>query len=190
MRWLDIYTVLGGTFGIVAFFQSLYKGVAATNKSKWAALVPGVINERDLELLAKPSTAFFTVDSRLRSELLKLNNKLNERGDAFRFRVLFRDPYKQHLLVLEEVTASMRTRFKEEWQEQPYPVGGGSLLSLNRSYFESKFGSEGADKAMLSVGRALTQDLTRLLTAIEAIRELANREDADYLMPWKYRKHL
>lgn len=190
MDWLDVYTVTGGTLGIVAFVQGSFRGIAQANKQKWSALAETVLKEDRLHQLARPSTSFYTINARLRTELLTLNNKLNERGDAFAFRTLFVDRYTKHVRVLKEVSDTARSRFHApEWVEEPYPQGPGTLLHLDKAYFQEKYGTLGANGEMEKVGQALVTDLQRLLRAVEAIRELATREDAEYLKFWKYSRY-
>lgn len=188
MNWVDWLTAIGALLGTFAFFQNAFRGIAATNKAKWAALVPDMITEdefaRALQQIRMPG---HVNEQDLRS-LLRMNNKLHEKGDSFRFKSLWGDQYKKHIDVLIHVTDSMRTRLTHPiWNKHPFPDGVGAIYALNEDHFRQQHGAQGAPTEMEKVRKALEADMQRASTALSALRVLANREDIEYLLPWKWR---
>ena len=184
MTWVDWLTAIGALLGTVAFFQNAFSGIAATNKAKWAALGPELITEDQL-VGALNEIRQGNVNERTQQALLHLNNKLRAKGDAMKFKSLFGDPYKTHLEVLNTVSDSMRNRLiKSEWKKHPFP-NGGALFALNDDHFLEQYGVKSAHAEKEKVRKELEQDLQRALRALTAVRVLANREDIEYLLPWK-----
>ncbi|HRH37373.1 MAG TPA: hypothetical protein PK760_03450 [Flavobacteriales bacterium] len=187
MKWLDLFTVSGALLGAIAFFQNAFRGIATTNKAKWAALGNDVITEEQLDN-ALNELRHGNVNERTQKALLHLNNKLREKGDAMKFKGLFANPYKKHLDVLFEVSETMRTRlYKPEWKKHDLPQGGGALFALNEEYFLKQYGVKSALAEKENVRKELEEDFTRALRALTAVRVLANREDIEYLLPWKWK---
>ena len=188
MNWLDIITVPGSVLGTIAFLQNAFSGIASTNKAKWAALGPDVITEDQLSQALQQMRTHGQVNERTQSALLNLNNKLRQQGDAVKFKSLCGDPYKRHLAVLFEVTDSFRARlFKPEWRKHPFPNGLGAIFVLDEDHFLKEFGRQSAHAEQEKVRAALQLDMERALHALKAVRVLANREDIEYLLPWKGR---
>ena len=184
MNWLDGLTAIGAILGTIAFFQNAFSGISATNKAKWAALGPDLITE-DTLAGALNELRHGNVNERTQLALLQLNNKLRAKGDAMKFKSLFGDPYKAHLDVLITVSDSMRNRLiKAEWKKHPFP-NAGALFALNEDHFLEQYGVKSAHAEKEKVRKELEQDLQRALHALTAVRVLANREDIEYLLPWK-----
>ena len=189
MNWLDILTATGAVLGTIAFFQNAFSGIAATNKMKWAALDPKVFNEGLLEV-AVGDAGRGVMNERTRQALLEMNNKIRERGDGLKFKSLWGDPYEKHVREIFEVTDSFRSRITSPfWKKHQYPDGHGGLFVLDEEYYLMKYGTEGAHVQMDAVRTKLVQDLGRVQGALMAVRVLANREDIEYLLPWKSRQH-
>ena len=189
MNWLDWLTAIGAILGTIAFFQNAFSGISATNKAKWAALGPEVITE-DMLSGALNEIRHGNVNERTQQALLHLNNKLRAKGDTMKFKSLFRDPYKKHLDVLFTISDSMRNRlFKSEWKKHAFPNGVGALFALNNEHFLEQYGVKSSSMEKEKVRKELEQDLQRALHALTAVRVLANREDIEYLLPWKSRQH-
>jgi hypothetical protein len=187
MNWIDWLTALGALLGTIAFFQNAFTGIASANKAKWAALGPEVITE-DMLAYALNDIRHGTVNERTQKALLQLNNKLQSKGDALKFKSLGGDPYAKHLNILLEVSDSMRTRlFKPEWKKHPYPDGVGAVFALDDAGFQERYGTQGMAAVKEKVRKDLEQDLKRALHALTTVRVLANREDIEYLLPWKWR---
>jgi hypothetical protein len=186
MNWIDFLTGIGAALGTVAFFQNAYRGVAATNKAKWASLGPEVITEDMLDY-ALNDIRHGNVNERTQLAMLQLNNKLHAKGDAMKFKSLWGDPYAQHLSILMEVSESMRSRlFQPEWKKHPYPNGGGAVFALDDDAFQQRYGTQGMAAVKENVRKELEQDLQRAFHALTAVRVLVNREDIEYLLPWKW----
>ncbi|MFN8352468.1 MAG: hypothetical protein U0U25_13460 [Flavobacteriales bacterium] len=84
----------------------------------------------------------------------------------------------------------MRTRLnKPEWKKHPFPDGVGAIFALNEAYFLEQYGVMSAHTEQERVRKDLEQDLQRALHAFTAVRVLANREDIEYLLPWKNSSH-
>lgn len=187
MNWVDWLTAVGALLGTIAFFQNAFSGIAATNKAKWAALGQEVITEDQLANAIQQVRMPGQVNERTLTALLHLNNKLRERGDAVRFKSLWGDMYKKHLRVLFEVSESFRTRmFTAEWKKHPFPDGVGAIFALDEDHFLKQFGTQSAHAEKEKVRIALQHDMERALKAFIALRILANREDIEYLLPWKW----
>ena len=189
MNWLDGLTAIGAILGTIAFFQNAFSGISATNKAKWAALGPELITE-DMLASALNEIRHGNVNERTQLALLHLNNKLRAKGDAIKFKSLFGDPYKKHLDVLFMVSDSMRNRLVQaEWKKHPFPNGVGALFALNDAHFLEQYGVKTAHAEKEKLREELEHDLQRALHALTAVRVLANREDIEYLLPWKSRQH-
>lgn len=188
MNALDLLTAIGAILGTIAFFQNAFRGIAAANKAKWTALGSDVITEDQLAQAIQQMRMPGQVNERILMAVLHLNNKLREKGDAMKFKSLFGDPYKKHLDVLLVVSESMRTRlFKPEWEKHPYPDGVGAVFALNKEHFLKQYGVKSADAEQEKVRNELEQDLQHALHALTAVRVLANREDIEYLLPWRWK---
>jgi hypothetical protein len=187
MNWLDILTATGAVLGTIAFFQNAFSGIAATNKTKWMALDTKVFSEGMLEV-AIVDASRGQMNERTKQALLEMNNKLREKGDGLKFKSLWGDPYKPHLRELFEVTETMRSRISSPiWMKHKYEDSIGGLFALEEKYFLQKYGTQGADGEMDRVRDGLVNDLKRAQLALTAVRVLANREDIEYLLPWKWR---
>jgi len=188
MNWLDLLTTIGAVLGTIAFFQNAFRGIAATNKAKWAAIEKELITEERLARALQECRMPGHVNERTQKDLLVLNNKLREKGDTWKFKSLFRDPYAKHIKGLFEVSEAMRTRlFKPEWKRHEYPNGIGAIYALEEAYFLEQFGITNAHAEQEKVRKELEEDLQRALHALTAVRVLANREDIEYLLPWKWK---
>lgn len=184
MNWL---TTIGAILGTIAFFQNAFRGISAANKVKWAALGPEVITEDNLAL-ALNDIRHGNVNERTQLAMLQLNNKLRAKDDAMKFKSIWGDPYAKHLNTLLEVSDSMRSRLSQpEWKKYPYPDNVGAVFALDDDAFQQRYGTQGMAAVKENVRKELEQDLQRTLHALTAVRILANREDIEYLLPWKWR---
>lgn len=186
MNWLDLLTAIGALLGSFAFFQNVFSGIATTNKTKWAALSPDIITENQLAGAINELQSAQQVTERTRTSLLHLNNKLREHGDGFKFKTLLGKPYEKHYAVPFKVTETMRSRFTNPiWKRVPFPDGVGAIFVLDGEYFLAKYGTANAEGEKEKVRTALQHDLEQCLQALTAVRVLANRDDIEYLLPWR-----